>query len=85
MSSHESDNGEFGAEQSCGTEAQRKFYTHILYAGLLVSRWITTGCELPFTSVPPTPLSASNKKSLSTDLDLARTKIERKVKIEDTL
>ena len=81
MSSHESDNGEFKAGQLCGTEAQRKFYTQTLDAGPMVSRWMTTGYELPFNSVPPTPLSASNNKSLNTNLEFARAEIERQVKM----
>ena len=81
MSSHESDNGEFGAGKLCGTEAQRNFYTQILDAGSMVNRWMTTGYELPFNSVPTTPLSASNNKSLSTNLEFARAEIERQVKM----
>ena len=57
ISSHKSDNGEFKAGKLCGTEDQRKFYTQTLYAGSLVSRWMTTGYELSFTSIPSTPLS----------------------------
>ena len=79
MSSHESDNGEFKAGKLCGTEAQRKFYTQTLDVGPMVSRWMTTGYELPFNSVPPTPLSASNNKSLSTNIDFARAEIVRQV------
>ena len=57
ISSHQSDNGEFKTGKLCGTEDQRKFYTQTLYAGSMVSRWMTTGYELSFTSIPSTPLS----------------------------
>jgi len=57
ISCHKSDNGEFKAGKLCGSKDQRKLYTQTLYAGSLVSRWMTTGYELSFTSIPSTPLS----------------------------
>ena len=42
---------------------------------------MTTGYELPFASLPPTPRSASNNRSLFDNLDFARAEIGRQVKI----
>ena len=81
LSSHHCDGGGgFVAGQLYGTEKQRKYYSQTLEAGPMVICWMTTGYELPFTSIPPKPLSAPNNKSLHTNIDFAITEIERQVK-----
>ena len=82
LSSHHSDGkGEFVAGQLCRTDAQRKYYTQTLDARPMVSRWMTTGYELPFSSVPSTPLSAPNNQSLHTNREFAIAEIGRQVKM----
>ena len=82
MSSHDtSGSGEFVAGQLCGTEEQRKFYSQTLDAGPMVSRWMRSGYELPFATIPPIARSASNNKSLFTNITFARAEIVRQVKM----
>ena len=82
MSNHHSDgSGEFVAGKLCGTEAQKRYYSQTLDAGPMVSRWMRTGYELPFASIPPTPMSASNNKSLFVNITFARAEVGRQVKM----
>ena len=65
LSSHQTDGGEFVAGQLCATEEQRKYYSQTLDAGPMVTRWMTTGYELPFSSIPPNPLPAKRLCTLT--------------------
>ena len=65
LSSHQTDGGEFVAGQLCATEEQRKYYSQTLDPGPMVTHWMTSGYELPFSSIPPNPLSAPNWNELS--------------------
>ena len=47
----------------------------------MVSRWMETGYELPFSSIPPNPLSANNNKSLFSNINFAAEEIDRQVKM----
>ena len=60
------DTGGFRAGRLCGTPEQLEFYTKILDAGPMVTCWLTTGYEIPFSKVPKKPLSAKNNKSALT-------------------
>ena len=82
LSSHHSDGkGEFVAGKLCGTEAQKKYYSQTLDARPMVSRWMRSSYELPFASLPPTPLSAPNNKSLHDNLTFAIAEVGRQVKM----
>ena len=48
----------FKAGQLCSTPKQLEFYTKTLDAGPMVTCWLTTGYEIPFTKVPTKPLGA---------------------------
>ena len=73
------DLGGFRAGRLCGTPEQLEFYTKILDAGPMVTRWLTTGYEIPFSKVPQKPLSAKNNKSCINNLDFAREELQRQV------
>ena len=73
------DSGGFRAGLLCGTPEQLEFYTKILDAGPMVTRWLTTGYEIPFSKVPQKPLSAKNNKSCINNLDFAREELQRQV------
>ena len=82
MSRHHCDgSGEFVAGKLFGTEAQKRYYSQTLDAGPMVSRWSRTGYELPFASIPPNPLSASNNKSHYDNITFARAEVGRQVKM----
>ena len=63
LRSHSSEDLEFRAGQLCSTAEQLHFYKHTLDAGPMVSRWLETGYEIPFSTVPAHQLSAPNNKS----------------------
>ena len=45
----------------------------------MVTRWLTTGYEIPFFKVPRKPLCARNNKSCVHNLDFAREELQRQV------
>ena len=57
------DKSQFKAGQLCSTPEQLDFYTKKLDAGPMVTCWLTTGYEIPFTQVPTKPLFARNNQS----------------------
>ena len=73
------DTGGFRAGRLCGTPEQQEFYIKILDAGPMVTRWVTSGYEIPFSKVPKKPLSAKNNKSCFNNLDFAREELQRQV------
>ena len=46
----------------------------------MVTRWLTTGYEIPFTQLPPKFLGAKNNKSYINNLDFTREELQRQVK-----
>ena len=46
------DKDSFKAGQLCSTSKQLDFYSKTLDAGPMVTHWLTTGYEIPFTKVP---------------------------------
>ena len=46
------DMGSFKAGRLCSTSKQLEFYSKTLDAGPMVTRWLTTSYEIPFTKVP---------------------------------
>ena len=72
--------GSFKAGQLCSTSKQLEFYSKTLDAGPMVTHWLTTGYEIPFTKVPMKPLSAKNNRSCINNLDFAREELQRQVK-----
>ena len=79
LDSHTSENSSFVAGKLCSTREQKDFYTKTLDAGPMVSRWIETGYEIPFNSVPSQYLYASNNKSMSDNIQFAWAEIQRQV------
>ena len=80
LNSHNlADSGKFKAGQLCSTPEQLEFYTKKLDAGPMVTRWLTTGYEIPFTQVPTKFLSAQNNKSCLDNLQFAREELKRQV------
>merc|ERR1711867_36193 len=74
------DLGSFKAGKLCSTAEQLEFYSKTLDAGPMVTRWLTTGYEIPFTQPPPKFISAKNNKSCINNLDFAREELQRQVK-----
>ena len=72
--------GCFKAGKLCSTAEQLEFYTKTLDAGPMVTRWLTSGYEIPFTQLPPKFLSAKNNKSCTDNLAFAREELQRQVK-----
>ena len=66
------DSGSFKAGGLCSTAEQLQFYSKTLDAGPMVTRWLTSGYEIPFTQLPSKPLSAKNNKSCNDNLTFAR-------------
>ena len=54
--------GSFKAGKLCNTPEQLEFYSKTLDAGPMVTRWLTTSYEIPFTKVPTKFLSAKNNR-----------------------
>ena len=79
LESHDTETLGFKAGQLCATPEQLKFYTQTLDAGPMVTRWLTTGYEIPFSKVPAAPLSARNNKSCRVNIDFARAELKRQV------
>ena len=65
------DSGKFKAGQLCATPEQLEFYSKTLDAGPMVTRWLTTGYEIPFAKVPTKSLFAKNNKSCLNNLQFA--------------
>ena len=81
MNSFNLDNsGKFKAGQLCATPEQLEFYSKTLDAGPMVTWWLTTGYEIPFTKVPTKSLSAKNNKSCLNNLQFATKELARQVK-----
>ena len=74
------DKDSFKAGQLCSTSKQLEFYSKTLDAGPMVTRWLTTGYEIPFTRLPKKRLSAKNNRSCINNLDFAREELQRQVK-----
>ena len=72
--------GKFKAGQLCATPEQLEFYSKTLDAGPMVTRWLSSGYEIPFTQVPTKSLSAKNNKSCYDNLQFAREELKRQVK-----
>ena len=72
LRSHNSEDIGFCAGQLCSTPEQLDFYKNTLDAGPMVTRWLETGYEIPFSSVPTNQLSAPNNKSCRDNLNFAR-------------
>ena len=66
------DKGQFKAVQLCSTPEQLIFYTKKLDSGPMVTRWLTTGYDIPFTKVPTKFLSTKNNQSYINNLAFAR-------------
>ena len=81
LRSHSSEDLEFRAGQLCSTAEQLHFYKHTLDAGPMVSRWLETGYEIPFSTVPTNQLSAPNNKSCQQNLVFAREEIKNQVRM----
>ena len=69
--------GSFKAGKLCNTPEQLKFYSKTLDAGPMVTRWLTTGYEIPFTQVPTKLLRAKNNRSCINNLDFTREELQR--------
>ena len=67
---------QFKARQLCSTPEQLYFYTKKLDAGLMVTRWLTTGYDIPFTKVPTKPLFARYNQYCIKNLDFAREELQ---------
>ena len=74
------DSGSFRAGRLCSTAEQLQFYSKTLDAGPMVTRWLTSGYEIPFTQLPSKSLSARNNKSCIDNLAFAREELKRQVK-----
>jgi len=74
------DSGTFKAGQLCAPPEQLEFYSKTLDAGPMVTRWLTTGYEIPFTKVTIRYLSAKNNKLCLNNLQFAREELARQVK-----
>ena len=74
------DSGKFKAGQLCVKPEQLEFYSKTLDAGPMVTQWLSTGYEIPFTQVPTKMLSAKNNKSCFNNLAFAREELQRQVK-----
>merc|ERR1712041_33260 len=79
LESHDTENLGFKAGQLCATPEQLNFYTKILDAGPMVTRWLTTGYEIPFSKVPAAPMSARNNKSCKVNIEFARAELKKQV------
>ena len=79
LESHDTETLGFKAGQLCATPEQLKFYTKTLDSGPMVTRWLTSGYEIPFSKVPTAPLSARNNKSCRVNIDFARAEIKKQV------
>ena len=75
LQNHHSDGGKLLAGKLCENVEQWTYYNQTLDAGPMVSRWMKTCYELPFSSVPPKEMSAPNNKSLFTNLEFAQAEI----------
>ena len=62
------DLGSCKAGRLCNTAEQLEFYSKTLDAGPIVTGWLTTGYEIPFTKVPTKSLFAKNNKSCLNNL-----------------
>ena len=67
----------FKARKLCSTPEQVEFCTNKLDEGPMVTRWLTTVYEIPFTQVPTKFLSAKNNKSCLDNLQFAREELKR--------
>ncbi len=72
--------GSFKAGKLCSIAEQLEFYSKTLDAGPMVTRWLTSGYEIPFTQLPLKFLGAKNNKSCINNLDFAREELQRQVK-----
>ena len=79
LQSHDTETSGFKAGQLCATPEQLQFYTKTLDSGPMVTRWLTSGYEIPFSKVPTAPLSAKNNKSCRVNLEFARAEIKKQV------
>ena len=73
------DSGSFRAGGLCSTAEQLEFYSETLNSGPMVTRWLKSGYEIPFTELPARPLSANNNKSCRDNLTFAREELKRQV------
>ena len=69
---HLDDTGSFKAGKLCSTPEQLEFYSKTLDAGPMVTCWLTSSYEIPFTKVPTKFLSARNNRSCINNIDFAR-------------
>ena len=58
---------------------QNTIYLKTLDTGPMVLRWITSGYEIPFDTVPSCYLSAPNNKSSTVNIDFVRSEIAKQV------
>ena len=79
LQSHDTGDTGFKAGQLCATPEQLQFYTQTLDAGPMVTRWLTTGYEIPFAQIPKSRLSARNNRSCLVNIDIARAEIKKQV------
>ena len=79
------DSGSFRAGRLCSTAEQLEFYSKTLEAGPMVTRWLTSGYEIPFTQLPPKFLGAKNNKSCINNLDFAGKSFKGRLKVESCL
>ena len=71
----------FKAGQLCNTPQQLEFYTKTLDVGPMVTRWLTTGYEIPFTMLPTKELSAKNNRSCINNLAFTREELQRRLNV----
>ena len=81
LRSHSSEDLDFRAGQLCSTAEQLHFYKHTLDTGPMVSWWLETGYEIPFSTVPAHQLSAPNNKSCRDNIVCAREEIQHQVRM----
>ena len=70
----------FKAGQLHATPEKLEFYSKTLDACPMVTRWLSSGYEIPFTQVPTKSLSAKNNKFCYDNLQFAREELKRQVK-----
>ena len=69
---HLDDMGSFKVGKLCSNPEQLEFYSKTLDAGPMVTCWLTSSYEIPFTKVPTKFLSARNNRSCINNIDFAR-------------
>ena len=79
------DLGSFRAGRLCSTAEQLEFYSKTLDAGPMVTRWLSSGYEIPFTQLPSKFLGAKNNKSCINNLAFAREELKGRLKVVSCL